>query len=223
MRHRAGQYTRPHREVVRAKVVLLAAEGETNAEIARRLDVTERCVHKWRRRWCEEGLPGLDEKPRPRPAPVVFPAHRSRRSKRWPASFRPSRVDRCRAGLTLRSRERLSSAGSSARSRAPRSGAICLRDAIRPWAWRSWIFPAIPDFAKKAGRVLDLYERCWQGRRLHPGDYVISADEKSQLQALLGRHDPVAPGPGRRGQRCPYMPPGSIRSRSTSRSCSAKH
>jgi hypothetical protein len=72
-------------------------------------------------------------------------------------------------------------------------------DAIRPWAWRSWIFPRDPDFAEKAGRVLDLYERCWQGRRLHPGDYVISADEKSQLQALLGRHDPVAPGPGRRG------------------------
>jgi hypothetical protein len=32
---------------------------------------------------------------------------------------------------------------------------------------------------------------------LHPGDYVISADEKSQLQALLGCHDPVALGPGR--------------------------
>ncbi len=72
-------------------------------------------------------------------------------------------------------------------------------DAIRPWAWRSWIFPRDPHFAPKAGRVLDLYERRWEGKRLHPGDYVISADEKSQLQALLGRHDPVAPGPGRPG------------------------
>lgn len=72
-------------------------------------------------------------------------------------------------------------------------------DAIRPWAWRSWIFPRDLRFAEKAGRVLDLYERRWEGRRLHPGDYVISADEKSQLQALLGRHDPVAPGPGRPG------------------------
>jgi hypothetical protein len=72
-------------------------------------------------------------------------------------------------------------------------------DAIRPWAWRSWIFPRDPRFAQKAGRVLDLYERRWEGQRLHPGDYVISADEKSQLQALLGRHDPVAPGPGRPG------------------------
>lgn len=72
-------------------------------------------------------------------------------------------------------------------------------DAIRPWAWRSWIFPRDPQFARKAGRVLDLYERRWEGKLLHPGDYVISADEKSQLQALLGRHEPVAPGPGRPG------------------------
>jgi hypothetical protein len=72
-------------------------------------------------------------------------------------------------------------------------------DAIRPWAWRSWLFPRDPDFRVKAGRVLDLYERRWDGQRLHPGDYVISADEKTQLQALLRRHPLVAPAPGRRG------------------------
>jgi hypothetical protein len=72
-------------------------------------------------------------------------------------------------------------------------------DAIRPWAWRSWVFPRDPDFRHKAGVVLDLYQRRWQGRRLHPGDYVISADEKTQLQALLRRHPLVAPGPGRPG------------------------
>ncbi len=72
-------------------------------------------------------------------------------------------------------------------------------DAIRPWAWRSWVFPRDPDFREKAGRVLDLYERRWEGRRLHPGDCVISADEKTQLQALLRRHPLVAPGPGRAG------------------------
>jgi DNA-binding CsgD family transcriptional regulator len=65
LRRRAAQYTRPHREVVRAKIVLLAAEGHTNAEIARRLDCTEKSVNKWRRRFCEQGLPGLDEQPRP--------------------------------------------------------------------------------------------------------------------------------------------------------------
>lgn len=72
-------------------------------------------------------------------------------------------------------------------------------DAIRPWAWRSWVFPRDPEFREKAGRVLDLYQRRWQGKRLHPADYVISGDEKTQLQALLRRHPLVAPGPGRRG------------------------
>jgi hypothetical protein len=70
-------------------------------------------------------------------------------------------------------------------------------DAIRPWRYRSWIFPRDPDFAAKAGRVLDLYERVWDGAELGPDDYVISADEKSQLQALSRCHPQLAPAPGR--------------------------
>jgi hypothetical protein len=50
-------------------------------------------------------------------------------------------------------------------------------DAIKPWQYRSWIFPRDPDFAVKAGRVLDLYERIWEGRELREDEYVISADE----------------------------------------------
>jgi len=69
--------------------------------------------------------------------------------------------------------------------------------ALKPWQQRSWIFPRDPDFAAKAGRVLDLYARRWQGRRLEPGEYVVCADEKSQLQALHRRHPTVPPAPGR--------------------------
>src|SRR3989304_6013970 len=39
-------------------------------------------------------------------------------------------------------------------------------DAIRPWQHRSWIFPRDPQFESKAGRVLDLYQGCWQDRPL---------------------------------------------------------
>jgi hypothetical protein len=70
-------------------------------------------------------------------------------------------------------------------------------DAIKPWQTRSWIFPRDPNFAHKAGRALDLYARVFDGRRLRPDEYVICADEKSQLQALGRRHDTVAVGPGR--------------------------
>ena len=69
-------------------------------------------------------------------------------------------------------------------------------DAIRPWSQRSWIFPRDPDFEAKAARVLDLYGRTWQGARLRPDEYVISADEKTQLQVLARRHPCSAPRPG---------------------------
>jgi hypothetical protein len=70
------------------------------------------------------------------------------------------------------------------------------RAAIKPWQHRSWIFPRDPDFETKAARVLDLYARTWNGTELGPDDYVISADEKSQLQALRRRHPGRPSGPG---------------------------
>jgi hypothetical protein len=56
-------------------------------------------------------------------------------------------------------------------------------EAIRPFYRRSWIFPRDPDFAHKAGRVLDLYEGNWEGAPLGPEEYVVSADEKTSIQA----------------------------------------
>jgi len=74
------------------------------------------------------------------------------------------------------------------------------QDAIRPWTRRSWIFPRDPDFAQKAGRVLDLYHRRWNGHRLGPCDFVISADEKTQIQMRRRRHPLCPPAPGRAGR-----------------------
>ena len=70
-------------------------------------------------------------------------------------------------------------------------------DAIRLWQHRSWIFPRDPDFAFKAGRVLDLYAKTWDGEPLSDDEYVISADEKSQLQAPAPPAPGPAPAPGR--------------------------
>jgi hypothetical protein len=69
-------------------------------------------------------------------------------------------------------------------------------DAIRPWQHRCWIFPRDPDFAAKAGRILDLYERRWKGRRLREGDFVICADEKTSIQARLRKHPTLPTQPG---------------------------
>jgi len=70
------------------------------------------------------------------------------------------------------------------------------QDAIRPWLYRSWIFPTDPDFAVKAGPILDLYAGRFEGKLLHPGDFVISADEKPSIQARrrIVQTQPPAPG-----------------------------
>jgi hypothetical protein len=69
-------------------------------------------------------------------------------------------------------------------------------DAIKPWQQRSWIFPRDPRFAERAGPILDLYQGRWQGELLHPGDYVVCADEKPSLQARrrIAATLPAAPG-----------------------------
>ncbi|MGH7348331.1 MAG: IS630 family transposase [Candidatus Rokuibacteriota bacterium] len=74
-------------------------------------------------------------------------------------------------------------------------------DALKPWQYRSWIFPQDPDFLAKAGRVLDLYQGRFQGKLLHPGDCVICADEKPSIQARLREHEPLPVSSRSRGQR----------------------
>jgi hypothetical protein len=69
-------------------------------------------------------------------------------------------------------------------------------DAIKPWQYRSWIFPRDPDFQEKAGVVLDLYHRIWNGKALGKDEYVISADEKTSIQARRRIHPTIPPQPG---------------------------
>src|SRR2546426_11675861 len=76
------------------------------------------------------------------------------------------------------------------------------QDAIKPWQHRSWIFPRDPRFAERAGPILDLYHGRWQGELLHPGDYVICADEKPSIQARRRKHATLpASADHHRGQR----------------------
>ena len=69
---RARKYTSQHRDVMRAKIVLLAAQGLSNDVIAARLDTPRQIVSKWRKRFALARLPGLEEQPRGR-RPGLFP------------------------------------------------------------------------------------------------------------------------------------------------------
>ncbi len=162
LERRARCYTLPHAEVIRAKIVLLAAGGLENTVIAARLDVYVGVVSRWRKRFAKEGMGGLadrqrDGRPRVFPAAVVAevkamacqpPEDRGVPQSRWSASDLAAQA--AEEGLVE----------SVARSTVQR---WLDADAIRPWRYRSWIFPRDPDFAVKAGRVLDLYQRIWDG------------------------------------------------------------
>ena len=69
-------------------------------------------------------------------------------------------------------------------------------DAIKPWQYEHWIFPRDPRFAEKAGRGPGPVRGLWQGKPLGPKDHIISADEKTSIQARVRCHPTLATGPG---------------------------
>ena len=73
LQRRSKRYTSPYREVIRARIVLLAARGMENKAIAQRLDMPFQIVSKWRKRFFEERLAGLDERSRSGRTPVFPP------------------------------------------------------------------------------------------------------------------------------------------------------
>jgi hypothetical protein len=67
--------------------------------------------------------------------------------------------------------------------------------AIKPWQYEHWLFPKDPQFAEKAGPILDLYAGHWEGQPLGPGDFVLSMDEKTSIQARGRTHEEMPPQP----------------------------
>lgn len=68
----ARKYTSPYKDVIRARIILLAAQGYSNDEIASRLDTPRQIVSKWRKRFYQDRLMGLQDQPRGG-RPGVFP------------------------------------------------------------------------------------------------------------------------------------------------------
>ncbi len=74
---------------------------------------------------------------------------------------------------------------------------ILKEDALRPWYHRSWLHIKAPNFLEKASRILDLYQGIWEGIPLGKKDFVICADEKSQLQILAREFATLPPDCGK--------------------------
>jgi len=191
----ARKYTLSYFKVVRAKAILLAADGLKNKQIGEKLDLPREIVSKWRKRFFEERLNGLQDRPR-RGRPSLFPPKVVMEVKALACQLPCERdIPFSRLSNADIAREAVDSG-----IVASISGATVWRwlsaDAIKPWQYRSWIFPRDPDFAQKAARVLDLYQGFWNGKRLRPNDYIISADEKTSIQARNRNGLHTAPSSG---------------------------
>jgi transposase len=181
----------PWRDRVRAQIVLGAARGRTNAQIAADLHVSVDMVRKWRGRfaaWRLDGLRDLPRSGRPRRisaaerAAVValacqLPAATGVPLSRWTGPELAAEV--AARGL----------AGPISVSSVLR---ILAEHPVKPWQYRSWIYPRAPDFEAKAKVILDLYQGFYQGKPLRAGDRLLSFDAKPSIQAR-GRCHPTAP------------------------------
>jgi transposase len=182
--------------VERARIVLAAAAGMNNADIARVLGIALNTVIKWRKRFFEEGMDGLADRKRsgrPRRFSALVVAEVKALACELPATTgvplsRWSCAELAREVVDRHVVETIS---------ADTVWRILTHDAIRPWLHRSWMFPRDPDFATKAAVVLDLYARTFEGKPLRANEFVICADEKTSVQARCRCHPTLPPGRAR--------------------------
>jgi len=185
------------RLALRAGVVLAAADGQSNVQIAASLGICEDTARKWRHRWwAAPGVSSLGDAHRSGRHPVFTPVQVAQ--VKALACAPPSQADQ---PLSRWSCPELAQQAVRAGICPSISSATVRRwlseDALKPWQFQSWIFITDPDFQPKPQRVLDLYQRIWDGKPLGPNEYVISADEKTSIQARCRCHPTLPPGKAR--------------------------
>lgn len=180
----------------RAHIVLLAARGRSNAAIAAEAGVHPDTVRRWRGRFADQRLPGLADRKRsgrPRSFTTLQRAQAKALACQLPAETGVplSRWSCPELAVELEGRGITGPISPSTVRRWLRE------EAIKPWQHGSWIFITDPAFRPEAERVLDLYARTLNGEPLGADEYVISADEKTSIQARCRCHPTLAPGQAR--------------------------
>ncbi len=196
LKQRAAGHKTPFRDRLRARIVLLAARGYATAVIATLVGVSIDTARKWRTRYATHGMAGLTELPRsgrPRRFTEVQRAEVKALACELPAKHEVPLATWTCLDLALQ----VITAGIAESISASTVRRILADDAIKPWQHQSWISIRDPDFAVKAKRVLDLYARTWNGEPLGDDEYVISADEKTSIQARCRCHPTLPPGTAR--------------------------
>jgi transposase len=185
---RAG--SSPQRLVLRAKIVMAAADGMANAQIARQLGCSMAVARTWRRRFAVHGIPGLFDKPRSGRPEVHGPG--ARLAVLAVATSIPpdgeSQWSQTMIASHLRERG-LAISGATV-------GRMLAEAKVRPHKVRGWLNRADdPSFWIRAGAVCRLY------LDPPPGTVLISVDEKTGIQAKSRKHPQAPARPGRDARR----------------------
>ena len=182
---RARARSAPARSVERARIVLLAAAGWQDRQIAAKLKITAAKAARWRNRFLDGGLAALDkDAPRPGRTPIITPAkvqeviRKTTQEKPTNATHWSTRSMAAAAGLSEKSVRR-----------------IWHQHGLKPHLVRTFKLSNDPEFAQKLEAIVGLY--------LNPPEHaiVLCADEKSQIQAL----DRTQPGLPLKKGRCGTM------------------
>lgn len=192
---RVGSGRTEYRDRLRAQIVVEAAHGGSNAEIAEALNISVDTVRRWRRRFFLERMDGLKDRRRSGRPPVHGPGVRAEVVALACALPAEHDVPLSRWSCPEIARELATRAQVAVSTSSVHRWLAA--DALKPWQHRSWISIRDPDFAVKAARVLDLYAGIWDGKPLGPNDFVICSDEKTSIQARCRCHPTLPPGKAR--------------------------
>jgi transposase len=186
--------TTPQRLARRTRVILGSAAGLGSRRLAQQERMSRTTVQRWRARFVAAGCDGLQDRPR-RGRPSVLPPT-SRALVVALACERPAVRDVPLSRYSL-SDLAVEAANVLGTERGPSRSSIwrwLMQDALRPWRHECWIFPRDEHFLERAGPVLDLYACRWQGQPLCKDEYVLSADEKTSIQARRRLRATLPPG-----------------------------
>lgn len=177
--------TAEQRKILRAKIILLADEGEENQQIADELGVSEQIVSKWRKRFSQLGEEGLEDSPRPgKPKKfdhqvqlkvIEIACRKPKDTTHWSTRELARKVgEELAVNISHMSVQRILSSAD-----------------LKPHKVETWVESRDPDFEEKMMDIVGLY--------LSPPEnaVVLSVDEKTSIQALGRKHPPKPMEPGR--------------------------